>query len=302
MHDIPEAFARRMVEVHGAAGRAWLERLPALLDDCAGRWSLALMPPLVPLSYNYVTPATRGDGREVILKVGVPHPELRTEIAALRLYDGRGAVRLLEALPERGALLMERLRPGTELVDLEDDAEATAIAARVMEQLWRPVPADHAFPTVARWAAGLERLRRHFGGSTGPFPAALVERAEALFAALLPSMEAPVLLHGDLHHYNILAAERQPWLAIDPKGVVGEPAYEVGALLRNPMPQIVDWPDAKRILAQRVDQLVDILGFDRERIAGWAVAQAVLSGWWSYEDHGHSWEPGFACAELLADL
>ena len=123
-----------------------------------------------------------------------------------------------------------------------------------------------------------------------------------LFAELLGSQSEPVLLHGDLHHDNILAAERQPWLALDPKGIVGEPAYEVGALLRNPMPGILALPDVRGVLARRLDQFAEELTLERQRLLGWGIAQAVLSGWWSYEDHGHGWEPAVACAEILASL
>ncbi len=115
-------------------------------------------------------------------------------------------------------------------------------------------------------------------------------------------MAEPVLLHGDLHHDNILAAEREPWLAIDPKGIVGEPAYEVGALLRNPLPGLLARPEPGRVLARRIEQLAAELGFDRARIRGWALAQAVLSAWWSYEDHGDGWRETIACAELLAAI
>jgi streptomycin 6-kinase len=295
-------FARTIVELYGTQGLDWLRRLPATLAACEQRWSLTVMPPFADLSYNYVAPAIRADGAEVVLKVGVPNPELTTEIEALRHYNGRGSVRLLDADPEEGILLLERLQPGTPLSSLADDEAATSIAAGVMRQLWRPVPADHPFPTVAKWAAGLQRLRDRFGGGTGPFPTYLVEAAESLFAELIASMDGPVLLHGDLHHDNILAAERQPWLALDPKGVVGEPAYEVGALLRNPMPQLLAEPQPARVLARRADQLAEELGFDRERILGWGLAQAVLSAWWSFEDHGHGWEPAIACPKLLAAL
>ena len=115
-------------------------------------------------------------------------------------------------------------------------------------------------------------------------------------------MAEPMLLHGDLHHDNILSAERQPWLAIDPKGIVGEPAYEVGALLRNPWSVLLDMPQPGRILARRVDQLAEELGFDRARIVGWGIAQAVLSAWWCLEDHYPGWEFSIGCAELLAEL
>jgi streptomycin 6-kinase len=126
-----------------------------------------------------------------------------------------------------------------------------------------------------------------------------VEEAERLFTELLGSMSEQVLLHGDLHHYNILAAERQPWLAIDPKGVVGEPAYEVGALMRNQLPQPLAGAEASRFIARRLDQLAEELGLDRARLHGWTLAQAVLSAWWSVEDHGYGGESAIALAQLL---
>jgi len=259
MHTVPDNLARTTVELYGAAGVEWLSHLPSLLAACAERWGLTILPPFANLSYNYVAPAVRAGGTEVVLKAGVPNPELRTEIEALWLFAGQGSVLLLEADAELGLLLLERLRPGTPLVFLADDREATSVAAGVMRQLWRPAPALHPFPTAARWAAGLLRLRRQLGGGTGPFPRVLVERAEGLFAKLIASSAEPVLLHGDLHHKNILRAGRQPWLAVDPKGLVGEPAYEVGALLRNPYPQILQEPQVEDILARRADQLAEEL-------------------------------------------
>ena len=134
-------------------------------------------------------------------------------------------------------------------------------------------------------------------------PEALVADAEGLFGELIGSMAEPVLLHGDLHHDNILAAQREPWLAIDPKGLVGEPAYEVGALLRNPhLRRLVAAPNVEQTMARRVAQLSEELSLDRERIRGWGLAQAVLSAWSSIEDHGLGWEPAIACAEILAAL
>lgn len=163
-------------------------RLPALLDHCTQRWSLKVLPPFPNLSFNYVAPVLRKNGSEAVLKVGLPHTELQTEIEALRCYDGRQSVRLLDADPECGILLLERLRPGTVLTTLADeanDAQATSIAAAVMQGLWRPVPPEHDFPHVRDWITGLQELRAHFGGGVGPFPLRLVEEAEALFAELL---------------------------------------------------------------------------------------------------------------------
>jgi streptomycin 6-kinase len=294
-------FARHMVELHGAQGAAWLAELPARLEACSRRWSLQVQPPFADLTYNYVAPAFTADGREVVLKLGVPTLELRTEIAALRHYDGHGIACLLDADAEEGVLLLERLQPGSMLAEVEDDAQAMAIAAGVMLALWKPLPPDHRFPTAAMWAADLQKLRATFAGGTGPFPARLVEMAERLFAELVASQGEQVLLHGDLHHYNILRAQRAPWLALDPKGVAGEREYEVGALLRNPF-GLLDWPDLAGVTARRIEQLAELLGFDRQRLAAWGMAQEMLSLWWTYEDHGEYAPEDLALAEVLAKL
>jgi streptomycin 6-kinase len=276
--------------------------LPGIIAACEREWSLTALSPFENLSYNYIAPAVRADGTETILKIGVPSPELSSEIEALMLYDGRGSVKLLDVDRDLGALLLERLKPGVSLLSIADDEEATHIAAQVMRQLWRPVASDHPFPSVTQWAAGLDKMRSHFAGSTGPMPADLVEKAEGLFAELLDSMEEPVLLHGDLHHENILSAERQAWLAIDPKGVVGEPAYEAGALLCSISPRLLEQSRPSRIIARRVDILSAELGFDRARLLGWGLAQAVLSAWWSIEDHGAGWEDAIQRAELIDEV
>lgn len=295
LYHLPDSFTRTITEVFGERGVAWLANLPAVLEECQCRWSLTVQLPFE-LSYNYVAPAVRADGTAGVLKAGVPNPELASEMAALKIYAGRGSVRLLESDAERGVMLLERLRPGTPLVELGDDERRTRIAAQVMGQLQQPAPTGHSFPTVHDWAKGLQRLRLRFNGGTGPLSRRLVETAERLFDELLNSMADPVLLHGDLHHWNIVAAEREPWLALDPKGLVGEAAYEVGALLRNPGPQPTS------VQARRVAILAETLGLDRARLAGWGFAQAVLSAWWSIEDHGHGWEAAMACAEVLEEL
>jgi len=303
MFVIPDDFVRKMIALGGEEGRAWIERLPTILAVCEQRWGLIIGFPF-DLSYNYVAPAVRSDGTSVVVKACLPDGE-STQVEALRLFDGCGMVRLLEYDEGDEVMLLERLRPGTLLSTVEDDEKATSIAASVMRQMWRPVPQERAFPTVFDWGEGFARLRQHYSGGCGPFPPALLEEAETLFAELSASMAKPVLLHGDLHHENILAAERQPWLAIDPKGLVGEPAYEPGALLRNQLSVVLEDPRPGRVLARRVDQLAEELGLDRARVRGWGLAQAVLSVWWSIEDFGrlenYDMET-LACAELLAAI
>lgn len=298
---IPPAFARTTLELYGARGQAWLNALPALLAEIEVRWSLQILPPY-PLSYNYVAPAMRSNGAFAVLKLGVPNPELLSEIAALQAYAGQGAARLLEADPGRGILLEERLEPGLPLSELNDDPQEVSIAASVMRQLWRPAPLNGPFPSLARWTQGLIQLRPHFKGGYGPFPPDLVDRAEVLRADLLAAPEEPVLLHGDLHHMNILSARRQPWLAIDPKGVVGERTYEPTTYLYNNLPEGASPAELRSLLSHRIDQFAAELSLDRTRLLAWGIVQCVLSGWWSYADHGYGWEQVISIAGLLAGL
>jgi streptomycin 6-kinase len=296
---IPDEFDQRVRSTFGSAGSDWLERLPGILRSIEQRWSLTLQAPFQPLSYNYVASAHRKDGSSVVMKAGVPNPELTSEVEALRHYGGNGAVFLLEASPEEGLLLLERLQPGVPVLQLDDDRKATSIAIQVMRQLWKPALPENHFRCIADWAMGFQRLYGTFDGGTGPFPAQMVARAENLYQELIASSQPGVVLHGDLHHWNILSAQRQPWLAIDPKGILGEPAYEVGAWLRNPFPFLNNFTDAQKITDRRLHQFSDELGFDRNRVRDWAFAQAVLSAWWGYEDGDENWQAMLELADLF---
>jgi streptomycin 6-kinase len=167
-----------------------------------------------------------------------------------------------------------------------------------MSALWRPLSPDHAFLPVQRWADGLSLLRKRFDGGTGPLPATPVQKAERLFAELFASSTETVLLHGDLHHYNILR-DGEEWRVIDPKGVAGEPAYECGAWLRNPS-DLLFRPNVRELLERRIAIFSEMLDIERDRIREWAYAQSVLSAWWSVEDNTDGWEDSFALAEYLA--
>lgn len=298
---IPEEFASAVRAFRGAEGEVWLRELPATIEECAARWSLEVGPPFLPLYYNYVARADGADGARLVLKICFPDDEAPTEREALRLFGGRGAAHLIEADAECGALLLERLEPGTKLSELcdTDDEGATSAAASVMRSLLRPAPLVHEFPSVADWGKGFARHRARHEGTSGPLPARLFDEAETLFRELNDSAGEPVLLHGDLHQGNIIAARREPWLAIDPKGIVGEAEYEVGALLRNPNDRILSWPNLPRVTGRRIRQLSEELGFERERVRGWGLSQAILASIWSCEEVD-SPSFGVACAEAIA--
>ena len=292
--------AQKIVDVHGDVGVAWLARLPALLADVAARWSLTVSPPFPELSYNYVAPVVGPGGAAWVLKAGVPHRELWDELDALRLYDGRGIARLIDADRERGVLLLERLLPGASLRTVADDAQARVVAEVVRALDGVGLPDGHPFRTIGHLARGFERLRATFG-NTGPFPAERVARAEGLFRELAGETVGFRLIHGDLNPGNVLRATRAEWLAIDPKGYAGDPLWDVATFLNDP-PRGLIADDLRRLQARRVAQLAEALGVARRDILAWAEAHAVLSAWWSYEDHGAGWEPAVALAALYADL
>lgn len=249
------------------------------VDAWLQRWDLA------PDGEAIVTPRAtllpvRRAGEPAFLKALSPASDEADAASALRHFDGQGAVRVL-AEAER-AVLLERAIPGTPLTDLVAagrDDEATGIVADTILALHQGDPPDN-FPTLERWGDGFRRQRER--GPHRHLPPAMLDRADAAWRALATSQGRRLLLHGDLHHDNLLLSERG-WLVIDPKGIVGEAAFEAVMLLRNP---IRLWPypaDAAR-MSRRVAILSERLSLDRERILGWAFALMVLGACWSIED------------------
>ncbi len=311
--DFPEDFLKNLANASGRdATEDWLAHLPRLLAESASRWDLELGPAMDGLSYNYVCSATRfpspvigrgarGEGEEVILKIGIPNPELTSEMECLKLWGGmvfRPTARLLDCDPVNGLLLLERLLPGADLTSIADEDRATSIAADVMSRLWIPAPEKHNFITLKGWFDELQKLRPLFNGGTGKFPARLVETAEGLIRDLFAEDER-WLIHGDCHHYNILS-HGDEWRAIDPKGVVGAREYEVAPYMLNPLNQ--PRPNLKRETNRRLDIFSERLGLDRQRLWAWTVAHSVLSAWWDLQEDGTGGEFAIACGEAFLDV
>ena len=321
MPDLPPAFIQTIQNAFQGKGKHWLASFPSLLEEACRRWGLTDIQPVPNLSYNFVAFASRpstspgldtslrsystnGSAKDkVILKLGVPQKELTSEIAALKYYDGQGACRLLDADGDKGMFILERLQPGTMLSTLEDDEQATRIAAKVMRQLWKPAPKQQdEFIQLKYWFDGFKRLRKRYNGETGPLPKHLVETAESLSQEFLAENKDETLLHGDFHHFNVLESERG-WLAIDPKGVIGPRGYEVGPLLINPNDRFLDGSNPKGQTAKRIAILSEMLNMERERIRNWGVCHAVLSAWWSIEDNESNWAKySLRCVEFFMQV
>ena len=213
-------------------GQSWLEELPAVVAGLASRWSLTVGEVFEPGGWSsWTAAATASDGTECVLKVGRPHPEARDEAHALRLWDGRGAVRLLAEAPESGALLLERCRPGVALATRPYDQQ-DGVLSELLPRLWVSPPPGHPFRPLARmcaeWADAFE---------AEPLPAGLDPATAGAAARLLRTLPASasrqVLLGTDTHAGNVLSAHREPWLVIDPKPYVGDPAYDAVQHLLN---------------------------------------------------------------------
>ncbi len=299
MLDLPDHLRDRMIATHSDTARSWLEALPANVERLQRDWGFTLGRPFLNLSYAYVAEATLAGGARAVLKAQPPHMESRSEVVALRAWDGRGAVQLLEADVEAGFVLLERLEPGAMADDINEDA-ATRALAEVMPALWITPPADPALIALERWAKELFEYPALFGAD-GPLPLSIVEEAAAVYREMLATSPQPRLLHGDLHHGNILSATRAPWLAIDPKGVVGDPAFEPSAMFFNPQQRLAAERDIPGLVSRRLAIICDSTGLDRQRVASWGFARTMLSLCWSATSGSPVEEPTLAVAMALRD-
>lgn len=247
-------------------------------DEIAREWGVAVERWFETAS-SVIAYGRRG-GLAVVLKVVKnPGDEWRSgEVSSA--FDGRGVVRVHEW--RDGAMLLERLDPGEPLAQLSlsgGDEDATAILADVIGAM-SATRSVAACPTVQDWGRGFDRYR---DGGDEQIPPELISQAAHLYAELGASQRSPRLLHGDLQHYNVLSDRRRGWVAIDPKGVIGEIEYELGAALRNPVARPTAFAD-RAIIERRLGQFAAKLGIDVGRALGWAFAQAVLSAIWEVED------------------
>ena len=276
---IPEKMAE-FAALHGARGMAWVTRLPELVATYSRRWGVDLDGPMPGCGRAaWVGAGRRDDGEEVVLKIAWPHKEAETEAAGLRFFDGKGAARLLEADERDFALLVERCRPGDDVWALPFE-EAREVAASVLSRLWRTPtgavdPITTLAETVVEWNATYATERTEY-------PPTLVAEAARLGTALVGSTSELVVVHGDFNPFNILRAQREPWLAIDPKPLLGDPAYDLAQFLANYTEAATATGDPKRFYRDAISFFAGALGLDRARVAGWAFVKAI--GWtWSVD-------------------
>lgn len=257
---------------------AWVDRLPALAREVLAEWDLAPDGPLAHGMCAVVAPVRTATGEPAALKLTWPHEEARHEHLALRDWAGDGAVRLLRADPGRWALLLERAR--TRDLTGVPDTTACEVVGALLTRLARPAPPQLTplSTLAADWSRRLLALPR-----SAPVPRRLVEHAAAL-ARDLAGDPAGTLLHTDLHYENVLAADRG-WLAIDPKPLSGDPAYEVAPLLWNRWAEVVRG-GARGVLRRRLAAVTDAAGLDPDRVRDWVVVREAVNALWTLESAG----------------
>ncbi|MFJ1811760.1 MULTISPECIES: aminoglycoside phosphotransferase family protein [unclassified Streptomyces] len=282
MIEVPQAFVRSTVRREGEPGARWAEGLPALVGELLDRWGCLPDGDVVHGGVGIVVPVLRQpDGTPAVIKVSFPHPGNVHEPDAFAAWGGQGAVRLYERDDPRFAMLLERVRASS-LAEVEDTDEVALVAGRISRRL--AVPAPDGLPRLADLADG---WKRQIIADQAEFTHALRPRTVDVALDTVRELgrgRSVLLVHGDLHARNILRADREPWLAVDPKGWAGDPAYDGGTLLK---PLIFGHVmrhgdgDLRRVAHRILDTFAEAAGLDRERTRRWAqfhLVQAAFHG------------------------
>ncbi|KUN10258.1 kinase [Streptomyces yokosukanensis] len=308
MIGVPEVFARGTVEREGEPGAAWLAELPRIVDELLGRWGCVPDGEVMHGGVGVIVPVRRRGEGPAVLKVSFPHPGNVHEPDAFAAWGGRGAVLLRERDDERFAMLLERVQTST-LAEVADGDEVVTVAGRINRRL--AVPAPPGLPRLRKQADAWERqLRKDAEELTHTLSRHVVDAAVATVREL-GRVQPDMLIHGDLHARNILRADREPWLAVDPKGYVGDPAYDGGTLLKSRALALLEADDLRKAVHRTLDVFAEAAELDRERVQRWAQFHAVQAAFWG-RHHGYriarsgprlDWLTAFAdrLAELLTE-
>ncbi|WP_326686938.1 aminoglycoside phosphotransferase family protein [Streptomyces sp. NBC_01795] len=279
---VPDAFTRGTVEREGERGAAWLAELPRIVDESLERWACVPDGEVLHGGVGIIVPVRRraeggAAGEAAVLKVSFPHPGNVHEPDAFAAWGGHGAVLLRERDDERFAMLLERVRSST-LAEVEDGDEVATVAGRLSHRL--AIPAPPGLPRLRERAdAWEEQLRVDAGELTHTLSRDALDAAAATVREL-GRVQPDTLVHGDLHARNILRAEREPWLAVDPKGYVGDPAYDGGTLLTSRTLTLLEADDPRTAVHRALDVFAEAAELDRERVRRWAQLHIVQATFW----------------------
>lgn len=269
-------FKNNILQVYGQQGQQWLDNLPAVIAQLAKTYKLETLKPVANMSFNYVAKGYQ-NGKPIILKLGINKEAIMKETECLVAFAHHCVAQVIAS--QEAMIIMQRAVPGTTLKDYFPDQEKKAldVFCSVLSQLHAvPIPANIHFDAVADLLKILD--------SDLNIPKEILIKARQLRDILLATTHKQVLLHGDLHHENILR-NQDGWLVIDPKGFIGDPAFEFATYIYNPIPELLVYPRCKQIINNRIKQCATHFFIGEQRIRDWCFVKAVLSWAWSLEDH-----------------
>jgi streptomycin 6-kinase len=276
---IPLVLKTNVINSLGKRGEMWIDSLVLILSQLIDKWKLIKVKPVDNISYNYVCTAySQLYHKGAVLKISPFKEDLQYEIKAITAYQNRACAQFIDYDMAYGAILLERLIPATSLKSFfpAKEQESITIAAQVMQNLHTAKLDNQTnFQNIEVWLAAFNKpscfARQH------------ITKAGNI-ASSLPK-DRLVLLHGDLHHDNILLNGKE-WVAIDPKGVVGHSNYEIGAFIYNPIPELLATNNPQGTIATRIALFSKLLNAEVSQIKDFAYVMAVLSAVWFSEGEG----------------
>ncbi|MFC0471098.1 aminoglycoside phosphotransferase family protein [Halalkalibacter kiskunsagensis] len=276
---LQEHFVQSVRLYYKAKGEAWLQQLPKLIQYCEQKWSIKLKEPYF-LSINYVAPATMEDGTEIVVKICIPDEGFLNELEALQLFANDRMVSLIDSDKRYGIIVLKKLSPGHTLAEVNNDEDACYIAAHLIKAITKPAPVHTRIPTTGSREEQLRQLVYVNPNGVGPISQQTLDQALRIFTYLHQTTKFYKLLHGDFHHYNVLASENGTWTAIDPKGLIGEVEYDLIQYMLNKLPV----HNAYDVIKKRVEIFTEELHLDKERLLLWGYCHTVLATAWTVDE------------------
>ena len=272
-------FENKIKANFGERGKQWLSVLATRMNHYLMKWQLQLEGPVDNLSYNYVLKVRDREHTPLILKFGMPGVDFTNEIRATKVYKGARFARLYQYDERDGVMLLERLEPGYMLSEVESEEQVIHHYIDIWKALRTPVKTS--FPSMKSWFDELQVYLEKYSKDDCLIPHTLVKNAQCYAQELFETTAGEELLHGDLHHYNILYDEERGWCAIDPKGVIGDSYFDFVAFLFNEL-HMKEQPQS--LLKWRIDTLCTVLQLDKSRLIKAAIALLTLQTCWAIED------------------
>lgn len=275
-----QKLTQNITGIFGTKGKIWLDHLPFIVERLRVRWNLSQLVPVDNMTYNYVVKAITNDNRRVILKIGCDDKSIEHERLALEHFEGNGSIKLIDDDKEYHALLLQQAVPGITLKSFYP-AQADFVIDRYAETMKKlhakPLPESHHFAHIRDWLTAIDSVDSRL------IPENLLKKAIRLKKELLGYPGQQIVLHGDLHHDNILN-DGNDWLAIDPKGIIGEPEFEAAAFDFIHNAETTNALDVQKLFGERAARLAQKSNLSLQRIKNWVFVRLILAAAWSIED------------------